>query len=265
MCTAPISVRKFNPATRSVRTIIVPCGKCSECRAAYQSEFAALCALEANKRNSLDFFTFTYNNDWLPVNYLIFQNDVVGYVPVAEQRGGDCYSWQVSGWFTKGCEPVASDDSDLVCPSLRRRDIQALLKKFRSYCDRHGLTKDFSFSCFGEYGEKRRRPHFHMLVAGLSFSQAEKLRSMWSFGFAQVKHVPRLNPDGSDAYNLVSDYVSKYICKRDRLPDWVANGYAELPRRQSSIGFGKNAVNLDDIRPFLSRGGLYSPSSGNSR
>lgn len=271
MCTSPISLYKqFRDG--SSREYTVPCGHCAECRAAYQSEFSLLAYLEADKRGSLHFFTLTYNDAWLPVAWCDWRTMCEEHFKVCQDsgsedlsypagridvfyRGCSCYPWQLSEWRDNGCSVLDSDDGSLVCPTLFREDIKNWFKKYRSYCDRRGLSKDFSFTCFGEYGEKKSRPHYHVLVAGLDDSQANILSNLWSFGFSLVKSIPRFNRDGTDAFILTSNYVSKYICKMDHLPTFVRAGFAQVPRRQSSIGFGKH-LDLDKLRPFLPCGRL---------
>lgn len=268
MCTRPITITK-KLSTGSVSSYTVPCGKCSECRSAYQSEFAFMCFLEAEKRNSLHFFTLTYNNDWLPVAWCDWRSICDEHLKAARaagdespscpqgridsfQRGSDCYDWQLKDWCDNGCRAVLSDDGCMFCPTLYREDIKNWLKRFRQHCKRNGISTGFSFACFGEYGENRHRPHYHLLVAGLDDNIANLLGSFWHFGYYLVKSIPRYNPDGSDGYALVSEYVSKYICKRDKLPDFVQRGFAQLPRRQTSIHFGKE-LDFDKLRPFILR------------
>lgn len=203
--------------------------------------------LEAEKRQSLHFLTLTYNNDWLPVAWC----DSSASEPRIEaiQRGSDCYAWQLDDWLKYGCDVSTDDDFCTVCPTLHREDVKNLFKRFRQHCKRHGISTDFAYASFGEYGEKHRRPHYHVLVAGLDDETANLLGSLWNFGYYLVKKIPRFNPDGSDGFVLVSDYVSKYICKRDKLPEFVKQGYAEAPRRQSSIRYGKD-LDFDKLRPF---------------
>lgn len=256
MCTSPITITHRFP-TGKVESYLVPCGKCEECRAAYQSEFACKVAAEANARGSLHFFTLTYNDSNLPIAY----TDSGHYS--AFGRGSEIAAPTLREWSQNGCRCVESKICGLVaCPTLFREDVKHWLKKYRSYCDRHSLSKDFAFSVFGEYGERKRRPHYHALFIGLSDDQARVLSNLWTFGFVDLKCIPRFNRDGSDAFILTSNYVSKYIAKRDKLPDFVRDGFAELPRRQSSIGFGLSGLDVEKMRPFLFSGGLQDPSSG---
>lgn len=265
MCTRPITLTKILP-TGAVKQYTVPCGKCSECRDAYQSEFAFMSFLEAEKRGSLHFITLTYNDRWLPVAWCDWRTICDDHLKAAcaagdefpsypkgridaFQRGSDCYDWQLNNWREKGCSSELTDDGCIVCPSLFRDDVKNWIKRFRQHCKRNDIPIDFAFASFGEYGELRHRPHYHVLVAGLDDSAVNLLGSLWHFGYYLVKKIPRFNPDGSDGFALVSDYVSKYICKRDKLPDFVKQGFAQIPRRQSSIHYGKD-LDFDKLRPF---------------
>lgn len=260
MCTCPITIKKLLPTGQCFEHV-VPCGNCEECRSSYQSQLACRVAQEASARGSLHFFTLTYNNAWLPVTRIEYVDSEKENLPIAFYRGSSCYDWQLADWTNNGCCLVQDDDFGMVCPSLRREDVKNWLKRYRSYCDRHHISKDFAFTLFGEYGERKSRPHYHALVVGLSDSQANILSNMWTFGFCQLKSIPRFNKDGSDAYVLTSVYVSKYIAKRDKLPEFVKLGYAEKPRGQSSVGFGMSGVDFSKLFPFLFCGGLQAPSA----
>lgn len=246
MCTSPITIyRQYKVG--SSKEYLVPCGKCAECRAAYQSEFSLACLLQAEKSKTLHFFTLTYNDESLPL--AISEPDIHGNLIVGFERGFPKSLINQNVDFSKYCRPYGNDIGYNVCPSLFRKDVQDWLKRFRQKCRREHIDINLSMACFGEYGESRHRPHYHVLVCGLSDSQARMLSRMWIFGYSCLKPIPRFNPDGSDAFSLTSKYVSKYICKRNKLPWFVQEGFAESPRKQTSIGFGKH-LDLDKLRPF---------------
>ena len=220
-----------------------------------------MCAIEADKGHSLAFYTLTYNDTWLPICRTQYVPEIHDNAIVSRERGDSCYPWQLKEWSQNGCSVQPDDDGDFVCPSLYREDVKCWMKRFRSYLDSKGLPKDFSFACFGEYGELKRRPHFHVLVAGLDSESCNVLANKWTYGFCDLKHIPRFNNDGSDAFVLVSNYVSKYIAKKDKLPDFVKRGFAEKPRRQTSLGFGAlKDEDIEHLRPFLSCRELQTPS-----
>lgn len=239
MCLHPIEIRRKNPLGK-VTSVVVPCGKCEECRASYQSKFAALSTLECLDHASVALVTLTYDQEHLPV--ALSESDslssdgrvLAGDRMIAFQRGRYCYDWQLDDWKNDGCRLLHDDDGRLVCPSLYREDIKNLLKRYRSAHP----DKVVRFACFGEYGEQFHRPHYHCLLYGFDNVSAAEFVNKWNFGFADYKIVPAFNPDGSSGFNAVSSYVSKYIGKGKYLPDFVRDGYAQKPRRQSSQNFG---------------------------
>lgn len=246
MCTHPIQLKKTFPTGKTI-TRIVPCGRCSECRSALQSEVAALSVLEANSASSVHFYTLTYNNESLPVNRIEPDGSVHSIMV-----GANCYHWQIDDWNRHGCMVLPDDDGGKVCPTLRREDLKLHMKVFRR---RFSTLKDqrFAFLAFGEYGSQFNRPHYHLLTYNLSDEQAKVFSDLWSkrFGFVLCEKIPPINKDGSSAYAAVSMYVSKYISKGDALPLFVQQGYAEKPRRQSSIRFGRGNLPLDKLRNFI--------------
>lgn len=68
MCTSPISVRYSNSKTGSTgfRSILVPCGKCAECKKAYQSAWTVRLMKHLQSVGSVIYFTLTYNDASVP-------------------------------------------------------------------------------------------------------------------------------------------------------------------------------------------------------
>lgn len=62
-CTRPIQLHKYN--------ITVPCGKCTSCRLAMASEWAARMIHESEYYDSTSFATFTYSDETLPADLSI--------------------------------------------------------------------------------------------------------------------------------------------------------------------------------------------------
>lgn len=249
MCTSPITIhRRFKDG--SFKEYLVPCGKCAECRKAYQSEFSLKVFLAAKSARSLHFYTFTYSDKHLPL--AISEPTLSGNVIVGFARGVSSVSPVVeSVSFKDYCRPYADSCGVNICPTLFREDIKNLFKRFRQSLSRKGEKLNFSYACFGEYGESRHRPHFHVLVCGLDEAHARMLADEWTFGYKCLKSIPRYNADGSDAFALTSKYVSKYVCKRSALPWFVQEGFALSPRCQSSRAFGRlSAKELERLRPF---------------
>lgn len=251
MCVHPLQITR--PAINGgVKQYFVPCGRCSECLRKLRNEVAALACLEGQDKESLSFMTMTYSQSNLPVAILDI-GDVPGeWRCVGFQRGSQCYDWQLNDW-KEDCRPVFDDDFRQVCPTLYREDWKAHMKRFRRALDRVGVSKNFSMLSFGEYGDRRHRPHYHALFFGLS-SQAENIfTDLWQkyFGECKTISVPRFNEDGSDAFMKVSKYIAKYISKGSHLPEACKNGWIEKPRRLSSVRFGRKDLDVDKLRSFI--------------
>lgn len=249
MCTNPKTRLLIYRGNFSTKTDTVPCGKCAECRAKLQSEFAALSCLEAKSAGSIGFITLTYNNDSLPFALSSrYMNEPARITCI--ERGSDWIPGPPDTPFS--CHPICKG-SFYVCPSLNRVDVQLAIKRYRQdYFRRHGVRCDFRFTFFGEYGERFHRPHYHMLVYGLDRVELDFFCKQWKFGFTDCKYIEHFNADGSDAFAKVSRYVSKYVGKQDFLPDFVRDGFAEKPRKQSSIALGRRDINVEELRNFIS-------------
>ena len=254
MCTNPVQRTITYKGNFSKKTVTVPCGKCAECRAKRQSEFAALSVLEAENGGSIGFITLTYNNDCLPfwlTSWREFERDgkvLTELFCCGVERGAVCNLGPNDKDFH--CRPI-NKGTFFLCPSLNRQDVQKLIKRYRQdFFRRKGERLDFRFAFFGEYGERYKRPHYHLIAYGLEKSECQRFCSLWRYGFSDLKFVEHFNSDGSDAFSKVSRYVSKYVGKGDFLPDFVRNGYAEKPRRQSSIRFGQRGLDVETLRNF---------------
>lgn len=240
MCTRPVTITQ-NIAGRVVART-VPCGKCAECRSVSQASFAALTLMESAHCSSFCFATLTYRDDALP------------WKSISEE-----YSALLRGipYELDSYGAIGLTDSNIqgawvtYAPTLFREDLKHHLKRFRKYLGER--SKLFRYGFFGEYGSRRNRPHYHGLLFNLTFDEIDKFRSLWEkyYGSAKLISIPRLNPDGSDAYVKVSKYISKYVSKGSKLPDFVKDGYAERPRKMLSRCYGLQNIDLEYLRNFI--------------
>lgn len=67
-------------------------------------------------------------------------------------------------------------ENDIPIYSLDKRDTQLFLKRLRF----HFQDRDIRFYCAGEYGDKTARPHYHMIVFGLSLSDFSDARLLFN-------------------------------------------------------------------------------------
>lgn len=160
------------------RPLMLPCGKCIECRRNHINQWTLRCVLEAAEYRDTCFITLTYSDEHLP-------------------------KYDESGHYGK---------------TLRHKDFQDFMKRFRKHLgDYHDHKKIKYFMC-GEYGGKTARPHYHAIIFGHRFDdlvvheqrsnhtiyRSETLARLWSKGFVTV----------GDCHRGTIKYVAKYAAKR---------------------------------------------------
>lgn len=242
--------------------IVVPCGKCSKCLRNRQDSFSCRIRAEADKRGSMAFLTLTYNDDNLPLVSTVWKVDkLTGEMSRITEPDFVCYS-RKDDYFMyrqemREIKPsrfpryidipfFEDDDSELIyriTPSVCRKDVQSWLKACRHYCERVvGRRAEFSYAICSEYGPRTCRPHYHCIFFGLDPDTVHVFANLWKYGFVDVKIVPRVNVDGSDAFTKVSEYVGKYVSKGVFECDSVKCGASSGTRMMSSKGLGDSIV-----------------------
>lgn len=177
------------------------------------------------------------SEDWSKSSDCIKSN-VGSFISVADR----CFSSKIS--------KVSFDEKVLgeqiyceYCHSLCRKDLRLSLKRGRvQYERKHGKPlPEFKYLATGEYG-KLGRPHYHLLVFGLSHIECCELFEDWrkSFGHIYIKSVvpKKKGVSQQDAIQATCRYVSKYMCKGILDDSKVIAGVSEKPRKMASLGFG---------------------------
>lgn len=114
--------------------------------------------------------------------------------------------------------------------SLEQKDLQNFMKRLRK------ISSDkLRFYGVGEYGEHTKRPHFHVILFGLSAEDRLKIEQAWPYGFVTV----------GDVSPSSIAYVARYCTKKlfaDSL-DYQAEGVVpEFSRMSLKPGIGANAI-----------------------
>ena len=91
-------------------------------------------------------------------------------------------------------------------PTLRKRDLQLWLKRFREAL---GPTRPIRFFASGEYGEQSKRPHYHALLFGAAPADYELIKRTWKMGHT---HTVPITPA---AINYVAGYTTKKLTDKD--------------------------------------------------
>lgn len=177
-----------------------PCGHCSQCIASKVSALTFLADKEVSKARRLN-------------------------------RG--------SSFITLTYSEKSLPVSDLGYPTLRRKDSQHFMMRFRTNLLRAGYDYPVKFLSCGEYGSDNGRPHMHFVIIGAPVSLAETItRKSWSkskYGLIDVL------PMTSGAVG----YLCKYMSKSNPLPDVKAvydSRHIECPFVFHSVKLGYDWV-----------------------
>lgn len=122
---------------------------------------------------------------------------------------------------------------------LVKRHAQLFLKRLRKRLE----PRRIRYYLCGEYGEKKGRAHYHVILFGVYRHEVDIVRSAWPFGFVDVGDGNRLT------YQYVAGYVTKkYIKKSDGIqPEFT------LMSRRPGIGYPalSNILKLMDNPQFV--------------
>lgn len=108
--------------------IRIPCGRCIGCRLEYSRQWANRCLLELEYHKEACFVTLTYDDDHVPISRY----------------------------------PDPATGEALPCLTLRKRDFQLFMKRFRKALG----DVQIRFFAAGEYGRQTFRPHYHAIIFG---------------------------------------------------------------------------------------------------
>lgn len=101
--------------------------------------------------------------------------------------------------------------------------LSSFVKRLRTYAERMGFNGKIRFYGVGEYGEKRGRPHFHVVLFGLPQRFWACIKDAWRGSIVDIQ-----KPRTVDA---VASYVAGYVVKKLYTD-------AKIVSRQS-LGIGK--------------------------
>lgn len=114
--------------------------------------------------------------------------------------------------------------------SLVPSHLSSFVKRFRTYLVREGFQGRIRFYGCGEYGEKRKRPHYHIVFFGLSRRFFPLLTKAWKFGIIDAQ-IPRND-------ETVASYVGGYVTKKMRVGFYTKRGLvAPFSRQSQGIGW----------------------------
>lgn len=134
-----------------------------------------------------------------------------------------------------------------------KKQIQDWIKRGRQAFERfYGYRCDMSYFCPFEYGAVTSRPHFHILVFGISYQDYMRFfGNPWRKNVGWTKPVTKIYNAESrkDCSNIVR-YVSKYCSKGVFESPLVKCGLAPKPYKLISKGIGEGYLNKAKFDKF---------------
>ena len=204
--------KRFEPDT-----LIIPCGKCDECKLDYAREWSVRCQCEASLWNDNYFVTLTYDDEHLP--------EALPVTTWTEQDKDDFYNLCDSSDDSVLFEDILFDKlqenrqlgCELFMNPLVPNHLKQFLKSLRQHMKRNYNLDNIRFFACGEYGTKSLRPHFHIILfncpiydlqlykqnRGNPLYVSQTLSDIWHKGYVVIGKVSAES----------CGYVARYNCK----------------------------------------------------
>lgn len=146
--------------------------------------------------------------------------------------------------------------------SLSKAFFRSWLKRLRFYVKKEYGVEFRHFSC-GEYGDKKQRPHYHMIIFGFNFPdryvfQTNQLKKTSYLTYRspfleKLWHLP--GSSESAGYSSISDvnyrtcaYVARYVTKKNHISTYTDKEQEFLAvSRMPGLGYGYCKQFLNDI------------------
>lgn len=115
--------------------------------------------------------------------------------------------------------------------SLVPEHLSSFVKRLRKHLSVRTDKKIRFFGC-GEYGDRRSRPHYHLLIFGIDKNNLDCIQKSWKLGLIDIQQ-PR-------SYGNVESYVAGYVSKKQPRIHYGVNRVS--PFHRQSLGIGWNFV-----------------------
>lgn len=220
---------------KDCRQIQIACGQCIGCRLEKSRQWAVRCMHEAKCHRYNSFVTLTYRQETLPENGQLVKRHAAKFMNRLRQA-----ATRQLRKFPPHNPPVGGGGILTSRTTAHRRGAADAPDKALAH---RPLIR---FYLAGEYGSQFGRPHFHICLFGVDFSdkkylaktgsgsklyRSPTLEKLWTYGFSSVgeltfesaayaaryimkkingkqaeKHYEKLNPDTGEIYRLQPEY-----------------------------------------------------------
>lgn len=246
-----------------VRRIIYPCGHCVNCIAAEQDKWSIRLYESAKAAKGFIYDTLTVKPGAMP-EYIDFTKP--------DEKGkfyGSCLKFDESrlpemkksyhkfiqsGMFMGEDSYKLLQKNDFKVPVFTKDVLQKWVKRGREQYKRDkGYRCTMSYFFAEEYGPQTSRPHFHIMVFGISFPDYMKyFGNRWreDYGWTKPSYIPYA-PGKDKDFNCVTKYVSKYIVKDEKYQSPLVRDHIQPPAfKLVSKGIGEGYLNASQFEIF---------------
>lgn len=204
----------------------VPCGKCLTCKKTKVLQWSHRMQQELKVSYSAYFVTLTYNTESVPITDKGFmtlvktkeQND-----KLKDDKNNEV-DRSMQG-FVKRLR--AAEEYDLKTGKVSFEQYKRVMLSGQKNLLFN--TKPLKFYGCGEYGERRKRPHYHLIL--FNVMDTKNITESWKFGNVHI----------DDVNSNTIEYCVKYINKEEKIPYKWFDGIPEFSLM--SKGIGKNYIN----------------------
>lgn len=147
-----------------------------------------------------------------------------------EQYGAELNGTPLSYFVT-----LTYNNKHLPKKGVCKLDCQLFLKRLRKYLDKFYNVPPFRFCLFSEYGKDTHRPHYHLILFGVKYSDSvilpyfalkKAIEKCWQKGFIHLKL----------CHEHSFSYLSKYMLKGSNVPEGKNPNFKLSSNRNGGMG-----------------------------
>ncbi len=192
----------------------LPCGHCAVCRKNKRKEMTVRLTNEIESNEQSSFLTLTYKTEELPyVN--VKTGEIKRYKELKKIMDDFFYeeSYVLKDWN----------------PTLLKSDLQNFIKRLRKHLstkvkkdstkEGRDYVENIRYFAVGEYGVKKQRPHWHVIIFGWIPSDLEVFANRGQYNLYRSKQVEKCWTEGisivGECNNAVAKYCAQYVTKKE--------------------------------------------------
>lgn len=261
-CLHPKTHRYKDALTGEWKTVLIPCGNCINCRHAFQDMWSIRLQESAKFYKQMIYDTLTIRPEAMPVkvDFTVPTKDGFLYGTTEKFR-----HWKVEAFKKKWSSfhryfPRYSKDTyyllkktDFKVYEFPKSEFQKWMKRGRIAFEREqGYTPDIQYFLCQEYGPQTSRPHYHVLIFGLGYSQYMKYwGNPWKNDYGWTKPTYHFyTPYNQKDFQCIVRYCAKYCSKGIFDSPLVKDGLQSKPYRLISKGIGQGLLAEDYFKIF---------------